>query len=409
MRTTMILALILLSARLLAQQNSFSLQEAIKYALKNNTGIKALGYEVESQRQMKKTSFDLPKTDVTLLYGQYNSYVDNDNNITVTQSIPFSALGSQGKLSKSLLTSSELRKAYSENELVYQIKQIYNQLTYTYSLRDLLLQQDSIFQGFYRAASLRYEAGETNLLEQATADMQRNHAKIRLSENATEAAVLRSQLKGLLNTSTTPDIKDKRLIESSISQSLDSLLIFSSPSLAYMRQQIDVAEKERKFQISKTAPDLLVGFFSQSLIGTVNPETGAIADNGERFTGFHVGVALPLWFGPHQGRAKAADYTKRAAESKYESYKQNLVVQLDQAIRKYQTHKASLVYYQSSALPNADLILKQSQTAFKEGDIGYSEFLLGLRNAIEIRERYLQTLRDYNQSIIQIEFLSGNK
>jgi len=409
MKTKVILILMLLSARLLAQQNAFSLQDAMDYALKNNASIQAVLYEVESQRQMKKTGFDLPKTDVTLMYGQYNSYADNDNNITVTQSIPFSAFGSQGKLNRALIASSELRKTYSENELVYQVKQTYNSLAYAYSIRNLLLQQDSIFEGFFKAASLRYKAGETNLLEQTTADAQRNQAKIRLRENETELAALHSQLKGLLNTTNTPDIEDKLLKEQSFALTIDNTLISSNPSLAYMRQQIDVAEKEKKVQSAKAAPDLLLGFFNQTLIGTTNPETGSVATSSDRFSGFQIGISLPLWFGPHQGRVRAAEYNKRAAESNFKSFQQNMSAQFDQAVQKHQTTKAGLDYYKSSALPNANLILKQSQAAFKGGEIGYSEFLLGLRNAIEIRESYLQTLRDYNQSIIEIEFLSGNK
>jgi outer membrane protein TolC len=58
---------------------------------------------------------------------------------------------------------------------------------------------------------------------------------------------------------------------------------------------------------------------------------------------------------------------------------------------------------------DADLILKQSQTSFKAGEIGYSEYLLAAKNALGIKESYLRTLSDYNQAIIYIEFLSGNK
>jgi cobalt-zinc-cadmium resistance protein CzcA len=230
-----------------------------------------------------------------------------------------------------------------------------------------------------------------------------------MRENETELVSLRAQFQALLNTNSLPDIIDKKLSEAESQEILDSTLIASNPSLAFMRQQIDVSQKEKKVQFAKSAPDLLVGFFSQTLIGTVNPETATIAGNGERFTGFQVGVSLPLWFGPHQGRVRAAEYNMKAAQSNYESFRQNMNAQLEEAVQIYQTNKASLSYYQSSALPNADLILKQSQAAFKGGEIGYSEFLLGLRNAIDIQEMYLKTLRDYNQSIIKIEFLSGNK
>jgi cobalt-zinc-cadmium resistance protein CzcA len=82
---------------------------------------------------------------------------------------------------------------------------------------------------------------------------------------------------------------------------------------------------------------------------------------------------------------------------------------MQQALQQYAKNKSSLQYYRTSALPNSNLILKHSQTAFRGGEIGYTEYLLGVRNAVSIRENFLQTLKEYNQSVIYIEFLSGNK
>lgn len=409
MRKILVVMLILLIGKCHAQQNMFTLAGAIDYALKNNVSIRAADFEVASRRELRKTSFDLPKTEASLLYGQYNSYVKHDNNFTVTQSIPFSTFGSQGKLNRSLVASSELQKMQTANELVFQIKQTYNRLLYIYSLRKLLHQQDSIFEGFYKSASLRYKAGETRLLEQSTAEAQRTQAKIRLRENESDIAVLRSQLRSLLNTHETPDIEDHGLSEIYSTANLDTTFLSANPSLAYALQQIEVSRNERKVQSARFAPDFLVGVFSQTLIGTRNPESGAVANGNERFTGFQVGVSMPLWFVPHRARAKAAAYRTKVAESNYDAYSQELRSQMEQAIQEFHKNKSNLDSFRDFSLPNAELILKQSEASFRGGEIGYAEFLLGLRSAIDIRERYLQTLHDYNQSIILIEFLSGNK
>ena len=396
-------------SRLFAQDRAFALPEAIDYALKNNASIVAAEHRVESQRQLKKTSFDLPKTEVSLLYGQYNGYAKNDNNITITQSIPFLALGSRSRLNRSLIASSELGKAVTENDLVFQVKQTYYLLAHAYSTRNLMLQQDSIFEGFYRAASARFKAGETNLLEQTTAEAQRNEAKNRVRQIDSDIAALKSHFRSLLNTDDLPDIIDKSLTEIQLTVSLDSGAINSNPTLAYSRQQIDVAEAEKKVLAARAAPDFLIGYFNQTLIGVEDLESGAFATSGDRFAGIQVGVAIPIWFGPHQGRTRAAEYTRRAAESKHTFTQRTMDGQFQQAIQSYEKNKNSLAYYRESGLPNADLILKQSQAAFRNGEIAYAEYLLGLRNANSIRENYLQTLNDYNQSILFIEFLSGNK
>ena len=409
MRTLIILFVCFICLRSAAQENIFTVQQAVDHARKNNSNLKAAGYEVEAQRQLKKTGLDLPKTDVSLMYGQYNSYAKKDNNFTITQSIPFAVFGSQSRLNRSLVASSELQKEVTENDLVYRVKQTYFQLAYAYALHHLLLQEDSIFEGFYHAASVRYKAGETNLLEQNTAEVQRNEVKNRVQQNEFDIAVLRSELQTLLDLEILPDIAKNDLSEMALSQSLDSTLIVANPALSHSRQQISVAAAEKKVQGSKSAPDLMVGYFNQTLIGTVNPENGSVAGSGKRFSGFLVGISIPLWFAPHQGRTRAAEFNKRAAESRYRSSQQTLSAQLEQAAKNYEKNKSSLDYYKETGLTSASLILKQSQAAFRNGEVGYAEYLLGLRNANGIRENYLQTLNEYNQSILFIEYLSGNK
>jgi cobalt-zinc-cadmium resistance protein CzcA len=409
MRIFILVTLALASFHGYSQERLFSIEEAIARALNNNARIKAAEFQVASQRQLRKTSFDLPKTDVSLMYGQYNSYVASDNNLSISQTIPFSALGAQASLNKALSVASEMKKAMTGNEVVYQVKQIYYELAFGRSRHRLLQQQDSIYEGFFKSASARYRTGETNLLEQTTAEAQKNEAKNQLRQSEATMLKLRLQLKILLNAQALPDITVLQLMPLSLEGQLDTIAYQSNPGLAYMQQQVDVAEREKKLQGARSAPDLTVGFFSQTLIGTPESENGTIASSGDRFTGFTIGISLPLWYTPHQARKRAADFNTRAAESTLSYYQSTLQGQLQQAIQQLQTHASSLEYYTVLALPNAELILKQSQASFREGEIGYAENLLNLRNAIAIKEGYLRTLNDYNQSVILIEFLSGNK
>jgi len=408
MRIVIIVLFVLLSLGGFAQSAKLSVQQAIDIALKNNGSIKAAASEVEQQKQLKKASFDLPKTDVSLQYGQYNSY-RKDNNFTVSQTIPFTALGSQGSYNRSLVASSEMKKAITENELVFQVKQVYYQLAFVQARYSLLLEQDSIYTGFLKSSSLRYKTGETNLLEKTTAETQRNEVMNQLQKSKSDVVILQTQLKTLLNSETLPEISETTLVEIESKELHDTSSVSTNPSLAYMRQQVEVAQRFKKVEAAKFAPDFKVGFFTQTLIDVPNPENGRLATIGDRFTGIQVGLSLPLWFVPHQARLKAAEFSKQTAQSNYRYHNLTVQGQFQQAAQQYEKNKNSLSYYHTSALPNADLILKQSQTSFKAGEIGYGEYLLGLRNAISIKEGYLQTLNDYNQSIIYIEFLSGNK
>jgi cobalt-zinc-cadmium resistance protein CzcA len=408
MRILTILFFICLSWSTGAQPNTISLDQAIETALKNNPGIKAAAADVAHQRQLQKTTIDLPKTDVSLLYGQYNGYARNDNNITVTQTIPWSALGSQGSVNRSLTSAAGLKKSMTENELTHQVRQVYYQLSFLNSRHALLQQEDSIYEGFFKAASFRFKTGETNLLERTTAETERNEIRNNLQQNESEIIVVRTQLKALLNSETLPEITATAFAEISSDAIQDTLTALQNPSLAYMRQLTEVAKRTKKLEAAKAAPDLKVGFFTQTLIDVVDPESGQVATAGNRFTGFQVGVAIPLWFVPHQARIKAAEYNRQASEYRYQEHTVAVQGEWEQAEKIYQKNKISLAYYRTSAVPNAELIIKHSQAAFRAGEIGYAEYLLGIHQAISIKEQYLQTLNAYNQSVVYLLYLSGH-
>jgi cobalt-zinc-cadmium resistance protein CzcA len=389
-------------------QQSLTIDEAVKRAVSNNGAVRTAQNHGDAQTALKKSSIDLPKTDISLLQGQYNSYSRNDNNITITQSIPFTAFGAQASYNKALAVAARLNTEVVSNDIVYQVKQAYYQLAYAFAYRDLLLQQDTLFAGFLRSASLRYETGESTLLEKTTAETQYNEIVNQKRQHAATIAKIESQLKLLcgIKPDITLSIQPLTILNSA---DVDSLSHTLNPSLRYHAQQVEVAKKEKRLEAARLAPDFFIGAFSQTLIGNPANESGKLATKNNRFTGFQVGVAIPLWFIPHQARIRSLEFKQKAAESSNQYFSMALQSQVQSAIGQIQASRASVEYYSSSALPNAALILRQAQTAFQNGEIGYSEYLLGLRNGIAIREGYLKAVHDLNQSIIYLEYLTGKQ
>ena len=78
-------------------------------------------------------------------------------------------------------------------------------------------------------------------------------------------------------------------------------------------------------------------------------------------------------------------------------------------MEQYNKNTASLKYSQTSALPNADLLLKQANKGYLEGDTDYSQYLMAIRNALILKENYLKNLNQLNHTVIQLELLSGNE
>ncbi len=157
----------------LAQTKIITLEQAIQSALQNNQQLVSSNLEIDFQQALKKGVTEIPKTAVSLSYGQTNSIEKNDNNISITQTFPFpTVFAVNSALANANIKSAELKTAATKSELIYQVKQVFTQLQYLYLRKNLLQKQDSIYQGFYNSSSLRYKTGETNLLEKTTAETQ---------------------------------------------------------------------------------------------------------------------------------------------------------------------------------------------------------------------------------------------
>jgi cobalt-zinc-cadmium resistance protein CzcA len=388
-------------------QTPVTVEQAVTTALEKNKGVQAATLEVDYYKQSRKTSSDIGKMTATLMKGQYNTYA-SDNNITLTQSIPFpSVFTTQRSLGNAMIEGGTLKKAATENELAFQVKQVAYHLIYLQAKEKLLVSQDSVFDGLVHATDLRYRTGESRLLEKMTAETQRNEVRNSLTLARADILIYQNMLE-TLTASETPLTIATSLSKRQLNISFDSTSLNQNPQLRYLQQQVAVAEGERRVTAARVLPDIVVGYFNQTLIGTPN-KSGELATSGNRFTGFMVGVSIPIWIGPQVARVKAARVNEEKTQKIFEYHRSLVEGEWQRAVQELLKNRSSLEYYETSALQNADLILRQSDAAFKGGEIGYTEYWLAVRNAIQIKDNYLSNLNNFNQSIINLEFLAGIK
>jgi heavy metal efflux system protein len=394
-----------------AQVNSpITLQQAIDGALKNNASIKSSSYELEYNQMLKKTASDIGKTNVSLLYGQYNS-ITKDNNITISQSFPFPTLfSSQNQLSKANIKRSELKLQLTQNEVIHQVKSVYYQLAILQTEQKLLQTQDSIYSSFAASAEKRFKVGEVSLLEKTTAETQVLEVKNLALQNQSQLLFYQSQLKALMNSKIVVSIEQKGIAKLELTLPQDSNVYFQNPYLLLAKQEIEISSKQKKVETAKVLPEFTLGYFNQSLIGyqTINGNDEYFGAS-KRFSGIQVGVAIPLWFVPHVAKIKAASLQQKVVSSNYEHYQTEMQSEYEQSLQLYKQHLTTVNYFEKSALPNADLILKQADKSFKAGDISSLDYLQSIKTALRIKTDYLMSLNLYNQSIIKLEFLMGKK
>ena len=383
-------------------------EQAVAIALQNNPGIQSANFQVEQQKLLRNTVVDFGKTSIQLQYGQANS-VKWDNYGNITQNIPNPAVFKRGKLlSDAQITGSEINVRVNKNELSYQVQSTWHQLAFFEQLKRLFQYQDTIYSRFLKAAEARYRSGETNLLEQKTAETQLMEVRNTLRKNDADIQVYLRQLQTLLNTKDRISIDADTLAKISYDPEAFYRDSLSNPLAAYLHQQIEIADKGIGLEKARAKPDFSIGYFNQSIIGTqtVNSQEKYF-NGGYRFQGVQAGIQIPLFYRAFSYRIKAAQMQKKVIESNYNLYLLNLTGQYEQAVQEYIKNKGSIDYYEKTATPNTNLILKQAQIAFRNGEIGYVEFLQAAKTYTDIQTNYLQAINQFNQSIITIQYLSG--
>jgi len=220
------------------------------------------------------------------------------------------------------------------------------------------------------------------------------------------------QLQNLVNSDVLVDIivNDLEMKESIFITEQNSTDISNNPLVSFYKELVEVSENEKSVESSKILPDITLGYFNQSFIGNGETANGTptVFNSGNRFTGIKLGLSIPIWFKSHTSEIKAAKIHKMENEALLEAVTNNTQIQLKTLFETFQKDQRNLEYYGENALPQAELLLKQTQRAFQEGEIGYVEYVQSLNRALTIQAKYLTFINQYNQTVIKIELIIVN-
>ena len=123
---------------------TITLQSAIEAGLKNNQQVQAGELEVILQSQLKPTAFELPKTELTGMLGQYNTRAF-DQNYAISQGFSPFEFGARKEVIDANIKSAELSLDLTKQQMTLHIRQSWNSLLYLMESNKVLKQQDSIF------------------------------------------------------------------------------------------------------------------------------------------------------------------------------------------------------------------------------------------------------------------------
>jgi len=396
--TTAVILAMLLSQSIKAQF-PITLKVATDTALKNNLSVKNEKLRAEYQQALIKTSKILPPTNVFGEFGQINSfYIDSKAGLSQTIAFP-KVYATQKSLLSEEYKRSVLNVGMKEALLRKQVAEVYHNLLYLQEKKLLLQKNDSLFAEFLRKATFRFTKGESNVLEKATAENQRGQIGLQLSQLQQDMDLLQLQFQLLLNTNIV-FVPDQKEFKENISITTDSSILQSHPAMQYLKQQQQVAAAATEVERSKLLPDLSFGYNIMSIKGTgANNKT---YNSVPQFQSVQIGLGIPIFTSGQKAKINAAKVNEAVVANEYEINLKNFQNAYSTALVKYQKYSAAVAYFETTALKNADLITNTANKQFLGGDINYLEWVLLVNQAVSIQSDYIESIKNRNESIIEI-------
>jgi cobalt-zinc-cadmium resistance protein CzcA len=381
-------------------QEKISIVKAVEIALQNNVKVKNEKLNSEYLQKMTKTGYDISNTGIIGEYGQFNSNM-NDIKIGVSQSIKFPTVY---KRQKQLLLeeakTGEWNEALQKKTITRQVTIVFYEMAYLKEKEKLLLKSDSIYSEFLRKSTLRFDKGESNVLEKATAENQSGQVKIQLQELQSDYKTLQMQFNYLLNANSNfIPVWDK--FKMTFDEKLDENAIVNQPSIKLKEQEISINKAEISLEKSKKTPELIGGVYWQTF------KTNVVFQEGYNGVYGQFGVALPLFNTSIKNRQLALEINSQIAENNLNNEKLKLQSNYQELVLEYKKNKETIGYYESQALKNVDLVADAANKKFINGDINYLEWVILINQNTEIQSNYIEAIRKLNNSIVELNSLTN--
>lgn len=384
---------ILLGRSLVQAQTPLTEQQAVDLALKQSHLLNAATLQVKQQKQLQGASFNLANPDITL-----ESPTGEFMTVGVLQSFEFPTVYiKQGQLAKQQTLLAEKAKMLTEAEVKQQIKTAYLNLQFTNQTLQQLEKQDSIYSGIAAAADRQFNAGQIDFVAKTFAASQYGEVHNQLLQAQADAMLAMRQLQlytGITDSITTsPLVKSSSLIIAGVIT--DSATLASTPYIQYYLQTQSVAKKSLQLERNKALPGFSFGYMNQGLKNTEIPLR------------LRAGINIPIWFWQYSAAIKAAKTNFQITQQNTLAQQLNLNSKLQQSKNDAMKFQTSLTYYESVGVQQSNDLISASGRMFAAGQIDYIAYLRTLSDAYSIQIKYLETLRAFNQSIININYLNG--
>ncbi|WP_149274144.1 CusA/CzcA family heavy metal efflux RND transporter [Pareuzebyella sediminis] len=377
-----------------AQEKKLNLQDLIKMAIENNAGLKSVALDRQKSDALLGNAFDFDKTQVYYHYDQNNLSLGNLplNVLGLQQDFLFPTVYfSRSMVQKANLALAEKRYTIHEKGLKRELTSAYYNYLYQRKKEAIYQHLDSLYKDFAHMARRRFELGETNYLEKITASSKQRRLQMALKSAQKDVSIAYTEVLALVQGADTIVIEETPLEQIQ----MVPLRAYDTPELEYYDTMIGLASAEQRLETQRLLPDISLNYFQ----GTNSALDGHLY-------GYQVGLKIPLLFGGNASRIKASKIAEQRAVEQAKDYEKRLKSRASLLLNEYRKHDEALSYYKEEGATLSDEILKTATVSFKNGEIDFFQYIQSLENAYEIQLEFLNSLNQYNQTVIQLNYLT---
>ena len=375
-----------------AQTQPLTLEAARQMALKNHPIIQQSRLLITQQQTLVKTATIFDPFSISSSFGQINSGMF-DYYVGISQAFKApGAYNAENKLLQQNVNIANASAAVTKNELIRNVTMAYYNWLYVWQQLYLLNELDSTYRDFSTYANKKYEVGETGILEKTNAKTQLSNVQLKRKQAEADIHIYENELQQWMV------IKDKLvppgdftlLTEPRLS---DSTGLENNPLILFNQQQIAFGNALVQVEKTRGLPSFSIGGATQSIDGVSS------------FYILNAGLNIPLFKNGVKAKTRAAGLLVEIAEKERDKTKLQISAAFDQLTEQHKKAADQLKYYQTEGLQYAAVITNAAIKSYKAGNIGYVEYVQNIKEALNIKAGYLQTVNEFNQTIIQINFL----
>ncbi len=383
-----LLLLALLPIPMRAQQ-VVTLEQAIELAKQNHPRLKTAAAAVRQDKAGRGEVLELAPTEFSYSWGQLNGEIKKDKQWEVSQNLGslLTPFYKNVLVNRQIATGTFYRRIV-EKEVVAEVKRAWAYYLYAYNLRSLYNDQNKWAEQLQRIGELRYQQGEITLLEKNMATTMAADLKNRLFQSQEEEKLALARLNWACYADLSIVPADTALVQFPADIEAPT---YSEAHLRYFQSQAGEAKAQLNIERSRFFPELSLGYVRQDIL----PLKG--------LNSWMVGVSFPIYFLPHHSKVKQAKAAAFIARTEAEANTRNLYNKVSEAIANLRRQSESLRYYTSSALKEADELMKVASLQLRHSETDITEFIQAVNVARDIRRGYIETVYQYNIAALEYE------